>query len=55
MLSTGDDERSGPLDDECRERGVDAWDQFAWVWDAALYGLLGLILAIALLDPGTAG
>jgi len=55
MLSTGDDERSGPLDDECRERGVDAWDQFAWVWDAALYGLLGLILAIALLDPGIAG
>jgi signal transduction histidine kinase len=36
-------------------RGVDAWDQYAWVWDAALYGLLGLTLAVALLDPATAG
>jgi hypothetical protein len=38
----------------CRAR-VDAWDQHAWVWDAALYGLLGLTLTLALLDPATAG
>jgi signal transduction histidine kinase len=37
------------------QRGVDAWDQHAWVWDAALYSLLGLTLALALLDPATAG
>jgi signal transduction histidine kinase len=47
--------RSGRLDGECPDRGVDAWDQFAWVWDAALYILLGLTLALALLDPATAG
>jgi signal transduction histidine kinase len=54
MPCRGCDERSGRLD-ECRERGGDAWDQFAWVWDAALYSLLGLILAVALFDPDTAG
>jgi signal transduction histidine kinase len=40
--------------EECK-RGVDAWDQHAWVWDAALYALLGLTTALALLDPATAG
>jgi signal transduction histidine kinase len=38
-----------------RERGVDAWDQHAWVWDAALYSLLGLTTLLALLDAATAG
>jgi hypothetical protein len=56
MLCRVATERSGPLDTECPpERGVDAWEQFAWVWDAALYGLLGLILVITLLDPASAG
>ena len=34
---------------------MDAWDQHAWAWDAALYSLLGLATALALLDPATAG
>jgi signal transduction histidine kinase len=40
-------------DDECRQ-GVDAWNQGAWVWDAALYGLVGLATVLALAD-GTPG
>jgi hypothetical protein len=35
------DERSGRLDGQQCERGSDAWDQYDWVWDAALYTLLG--------------
>jgi signal transduction histidine kinase len=42
------------MDGERCERGVDAWDQYAWVWDAALYGLLGLTTVLALLDPAIA-
>ena len=42
------------MDGEGCERGVDAWDQYAWVWDAALYGLLGLTTVLALLDPAIA-
>jgi hypothetical protein len=36
------------------KRGVDAWDQQAWVWDAAFYSLLALITALGMLDepPG---
>ena len=52
---SGRTERSGPLDGERCERGVDAWDQYAWVWDAAFYGLLGLTAGLTLLDPATAG
>jgi signal transduction histidine kinase len=33
----------------------DAWDQHAWLWDAAIYALLVLTAALALLDPATAG
>ena len=43
------------MDGERGERGVDAWDQHAWVWDAALYSLLGLTTLLALLDPATVG
>ena len=43
------------MGEERCERGVDAWDQYAWVWDAALLGLLVLTMALALLDPATAG
>jgi signal transduction histidine kinase len=32
------------------KRGVDAWDQHAWVWDAAFYSLLALITALGMLD-----
>ena len=42
------------MDGERCERGVDAWDQYAWVWDAALYGLLGLTTVLALFDPAIA-
>jgi signal transduction histidine kinase len=49
------EERSGRLDGERRERRGDAWDQHAWVWDAALYSLLGLTTLLALLDPATSG
>jgi signal transduction histidine kinase len=42
------------LDDERCERGVDAWDQYAWVWDAAFYGLLVLTTVLTLLDPAVA-
>ena len=30
------------------------WDQYDWVWDAALYGLLALTTLLALLDPAVA-
>ena len=53
----GGDERSGRLsgtDCQGRGRGVDAWDQYAWIWDAALYGLLALTTLLALLDPAVA-
>jgi DNA-binding NarL/FixJ family response regulator len=43
------------VDSEPRERGVDAWDQHAWVWDAAFYSLLGLTTLLALVDPDGAG
>jgi hypothetical protein len=33
-------------------RGVDAWDQHAWAWDAAFYGVLGLATVVALLEGG---
>jgi signal transduction histidine kinase len=52
------DERSERLSGEDCERrvdGVDAWDQHAWVWDAALYSLLGLTTLLALIDPDSAG
>jgi signal transduction histidine kinase len=45
----------GQEDCERRERGGDAWDQHAWVWDAALYALLGLTTLLALLDPASSG
>src|SRR4029450_12728748 len=48
------EERGGRLDGERCERGVDAWDQSAWVWEAPLYGLLGLTTALALLGPAVA-
>src|SRR5215211_1713604 len=48
------EERGGRLDGGDCKRGVDAWDQYAWVWDAALYVLLGLTTVLALLDPATA-
>ena len=41
--------RAGP------DRGVDAWDQYAWAWDAAFYGVLGLTVLLVLLDPASAG
>jgi signal transduction histidine kinase len=47
------DERSGRLDGQQCERGSDAWDQYDWVWDAALYTLLGLITVLVVLDPAT--
>jgi signal transduction histidine kinase len=43
------------VDTEARERRVDAWDQHAWVWDAAFYSLLGLTTLVALVDPDSAG
>jgi signal transduction histidine kinase len=43
------------VETEARERGVDAWDQHAWVWDAAFYSLLGLTTLLALVDPDSAG
>jgi signal transduction histidine kinase len=51
-------ERSGRLsgeDCEGRRRGVDAWDQYAWAWDAAFYGVLGLTVILVLLDPASTG
>jgi signal transduction histidine kinase len=45
------DERSGRLDGE---RGIDAWDQYEWVWDALFYGVLGLTTVLVLLDPAGA-
>jgi hypothetical protein len=36
-------------------RGVDAWDQHAWAWDAAFYGVLGLATVVALPETAPGG